>query len=156
MTTGLVLLAAAAFGSSAMAQSLSNAPIEMPRALFDKIIDPILRAPGIMTGLVPELNNKTTAPVQPATSENTVLVKDVVYREVNFWISDFSAPNRQYLPLGLAISFFLAARFFWGAVLMRLAAMMGWAIFGLLQIFKVAEIKTEPVDKETIKIKDAV
>lgn len=142
--TGLTLLASIGFFGSAYAQSMAKAEIIIPRGLFNKIIDPLLNAPNT-------LKNLSGAPASGQPSGESEQFKDSLYQEINKYLNTTGSPFKKILPFGLATTFFFAMRI-WGIVLMRLAAMLGWAWFGVLRLLKFARIAKVSVEKEVIEI----
>lgn len=146
--TGLALLAAISFFGSAYAQSSATSEIIVPRDFFNKIIDPLLSAPEAIKNLsaaqrTPEMAQKT--------AQESESLEDSIYQQVNKYLNTTGNSFKKFLPFGLATSFFFAVRI-WGAILMRLAAMLAWVWFGVLRLFKVARIASISVEKEIIEL----
>jgi len=146
--TGLVLLVSVGFYGSLYAQSLVTAEITMPRDFFDKVIDSLLMAPDTLKKLSASQGANQTK--QKLAEENKE-IKDSFYQQLNKYLNTTGNFFKKILPFGLATTLFFVLRF-WGAILMRLSAMLAWAWFGLLRLLRLVHFRSINVEKEIIEI----
>jgi len=146
--TGIALLASLGFYSSPYAQSMAGAEIIIPRDMFNKIIDPLLNASQSLKML--SAAQSTPQARQLSARENAEL-KDAVYQQLNKYLNTTGNVYKKFLPFGLATTFFFAVRI-WGAILLRLSAMLAWAWFGVMRLLRLVKIGSVSVEKEVIEI----
>lgn len=144
--TGLALLIAAAYYFSPLALKSQN-QIEIPRPLFNIIIEPILK---IFMEQMPisqfSQQFSQQLDMENISDEN---LKEFLYQTINQEINKYSQPYKKYFPLGLAIGLFFALKAV-GIIFMFLAILVGWLIFKILVSIGAIKIQEKAVLKEVI------
>ena len=126
--TGLAIIIAAAYYFSPLAIQGDNR-IEIPRPLFDVVIQPIVSAS--------ELSNEEFT--------------DMLYVAINQEINKRSEAYKEYLPIGFAVGIFFAIKVI-SIFFMWLVILISWMIFKFLTSLNAIKIQEKSVLKEVIEI----
>jgi len=131
--TGLCLVIASAYYFSPLS-SIGQEKIEIPRPVFDKVVQPII-------GTVGEI-----APVDQISEQ-----QDTIYQAVNGEINKRSQVYKGFFPISLSIGIFFALKVV-GIPFMWLAILLTTFIFRILIWTKAVHIQEKSVLKEVIEI----
>lgn len=141
----LSLFASLMFYWSPLAQKIGEEAV-VPRPLFDAIAKPML-------GYVSNLSGQAVNQALPVGVQMPSVVPqmDDLYNSVNMQVSILSAPYKKFIPLGAAVSFFFAVKFF-SLFLIWPVVFFSWLAFKLLLVLGIVNIKKIETEKEAVEI----
>ncbi len=150
--TGLALIIATVYYFSPLALSGQN-EIVIPRPLFDRIIEPILKT---VEGQMPvnqleQVLGQFNIHLDSEANLMNQEIKDNIYQSLNTEINKQSQAYIGYLTLGLAIGLFFALKVL-GIPFMWLVILLTWLIFKILVASGAIKIQEQAVLKEVIEV----
>ena len=161
--TALALLIAMVYYFSPALDKLDKKEIIIPRNTFDMIIAPfesLIKAR--LPQESPDLNVKAVDFLKPQEISdlkdkyNIVITKDesirdLLYQFTEYQINSVDAPYEKFIPIGLAITLFLALKFI-GLFYVLAVILFTWLFLRLLIVLKFASFNKETKEVETVRL----
>lgn len=138
--TGLALLATIVFYWSPYIQNFGE-QIIVPRSLFDNLLRPVV-------GLLGEdlkIGSQETEMMLPQSAQ------DELYNFVNEKLNLLGKGYKQFIPAGLAVSFFFTFKII-GWLLSLVAIFISWLIFKIIEFTGLVKIIKVAAERETVEI----
>ncbi len=161
--TGLALIIAAVYFFSPLAIK-DEGQIEVPRYLFDAIIEPILTTiegqlieesegqVGMIYQIAQEMgiSIKKNLSLKENLQQNKEL-REALYMTINEEVNKYTKTYKDYFPIGLAVGVFFAVRTL-AIPVMWLVILLGWGTFKILVGLGAIKIEEKAVLKEIINL----